>query len=67
MGFYMDNSVNNNIIYDNFNTTTLDNRIENIENNVSSIMQADLFLVAFIVVVVVCFLLYKAVDNFISF
>lgn len=46
---------------------TLEDRVENIEGNVSSIMQADLFLVAFIVVIVVCFLLYKVIDNFISF
>lgn len=49
------------------NITTIETRVENIEASVSSIMQADLFLVAFIVVLVVCFLLYKAVDKFISF
>jgi len=48
-------------------SSTLEKRIENIENNVGSITEANLFLVAFIVVLVVCFLLYKAVDNFISF
>ena len=48
-------------------SSTLENRIENIENNVGAITEANLFLVAFIVVLVVCFLLYKAVDNFISF
>lgn len=47
--------------------TTLDARIDSIEKNVSAITEADLFLVAFIVVIVVCFLLYKAVDKFISF
>lgn len=63
----MDNFSENNTVTNNTNTTTIESRIENIETSVSSIMQADLFLVAFIVVIVVCFLLYKAVDKFISF
>lgn len=63
----MDNVSENNTVINNTNTTTFESRIENIETSVSSIMQADLFLVAFIVVIVVCFLLYKAVDKFISF
>ena len=60
----MEDENNNNTI----NTTnTIETRVESIENNVSAIMQADLFLVAFIVVLVVCYILYKAVDKFISF
>lgn len=61
----MDNVSENNTATNNI--TTIETRVENIEASVSSIMQADLFLVAFIVVLVVCFLLYKAVDKFISF
>lgn len=45
----------------------IETRIENIEKNVSALTGSNLFLVAFIVVIVVCFLLYKAVDNFISY
>ena len=63
---------NNNTLDENNNNTinttnTIETRVESIENNVSAIMQADLFLVAFIVVLVVCYILYKAVDKFISF
>ena len=61
----MDNVSENNTATNNI--TTIETRVENIEASVSSIMQADLFLVAFIVVLVVCFLLYKTVDKFISF
>lgn len=46
---------------------TIETRVANIESQVSTIMQADLFLVAFIVVCVVCYILYKSIDNFISF
>ncbi len=60
----MENSTN---IVQNTTTATLESRIENIENNVSVISDASLFLVAFLVVCVVCFILYKAIDNFISF
>lgn len=63
----MDNVSENNAVINNTNSTTIESRFENIEASVSSIMQADLFFVAFIVVIVVCFLLYKAVDKFISF
>lgn len=67
----MDNTIENitNEIYTNETIVneTLDTRVDSIEKNVSTIMQADLFLVSFIVVCVVCVLLYKAVDNFISF
>lgn len=61
----MENVSENNTVTN--NTISIETRVENIEKGVSSIMQADLFLVAFIVVLVVCFLLYKAVDKFISF
>lgn len=60
----MENTTN---IIENTTTTTLETRIEHIENNVSAISDASLFLVAFLVVCVVCFILYKAIDNFISF
>lgn len=65
----MDNENNNTLYENNSNITnnTIETRVESIENNVSTIMQADLFLIAFIVVLVVCFILYKAVDKFISF
>lgn len=65
----MENENNNTLEENNTNTTnnTIETRVENIENNVSAIMQADLFLVAFIVVLVVCYILYKAIDKFISF
>lgn len=63
----MDIVSENNTVINNTNTITIESRVENIESSVSSIMQADLFFVAFIVVIVVCFLLYKAVDKFISF
>lgn len=52
---------------DDISSVTLVNRIENIENNLSSINDTSLFLVAFLVVLVVCIILYKAVDKFISF
>lgn len=65
----MENENNNTLYENNSNITnnTIETRVESIENNVSTIMQADLFFVAFIVVLVVCFILYKAVDKFISF
>lgn len=56
------NSVNNTI-----SSISVDDRIQNIETSVSTISDASLFLVAFLVVCVVCYILYKAVDNFISF
>lgn len=49
------------------NAIVSDNRIEEIVNNTNVIMQADLFLVAFIVVITVCYILWKALDNFISY
>lgn len=49
------------------NSTIQDTRIDEIAQNTNTIMQADLFLVAFIVVVVVCYILWKSIDNFISY
>lgn len=49
------------------NTMVSTNRIDEIAENTSIIMQADLFLVAFIVVLVVCYILWKSLDNFISY
>lgn len=48
-------------------TNTFDNRIDEIVYNTSVIANTDLFLVAFIVVIVVCYLLWKVLDNFISY
>lgn len=41
--------------------------VQKINNNIEIITQNGLFLIAFIVSLVVCFILYKAIDNFISF
>lgn len=49
------------------NTIVANNRIDEIAYNTSVIMNSNLFIVAFIVVIVVCYLLWKAIDNFISF
>ena len=49
------------------NTMVSTNRIDEIADNTNVIMQADLFLVAFIVVLVVCYILWKSLDNFISY
>lgn len=56
----------NNIIEET-NTMISDNRINEIAENTNIIMQANLFLVAFIVVLVVCYILWKSLDNFISY
>ena len=49
------------------NTIVSDNRIDELVYNTSVIKNANLFLIAFIVVVVVCYILWKALDNFISY
>lgn len=48
-------------------TSNIVDKINNIDFNVAVSTNAILFLVAFIVVLVVCFILYKAIDNFISY
>lgn len=48
-------------------TSNVVDKINNIDFNVAVSTNAVLFLVAFIVVLVVCFILYKAIDNFISY
>lgn len=48
-------------------TSNIVDKIYNIDFNVAVSTNAILFLVAFIVVLVVCFILYKAIDNFISY
>lgn len=48
-------------------TITIENRIDEIAYNTSVISNTCLFFVAFVVVVFVCFLLWKVLDNFISF
>ncbi len=58
--------MNNEYTYEN-NIIVSDNRIDEIVYNTSVIANADLFLVAFIVVIVVCYMLWKSLDNFISY
>lgn len=53
----MNNTISNDLI----------TKINTINYNLGVSTNAILFLVAFIVVLVVCFILYKAIDNFISF
>ena len=59
--------MDNNVITEENNTIVFDNRVDEIAFNTSVIANADLFLVAFIVVAVVCYLLWKSLDNFISY
>lgn len=59
-------NLNNEYTYEN-NIIVSDNRIDEIVYNTSVIANADLFLVAFIVVIVVCYMLWKSLDNFISY
>lgn len=59
--------MDNNVITEENNTIVFDNRVDEIAYNTSVIANADLFLVAFIVVAVVCYLLWKSLDNFISY
>ena len=49
------------------NTIVYDNRIDEIAYNTGVSMNANLFLVAFIVLIVVCYILWKSLDNFISY
>ena len=49
------------------NTIVFENRIDEIAYNTSVVKNTGLFFVAFIVVIFVCFLLWKVLDNFISF
>ncbi len=58
--------MNNEYTYEN-NIIVSDNRIDEIVYNTSVIANAGLFLVAFIVVIVVCYILWKSLDNFISY
>lgn len=55
----------NNVITE--TTTVSENKIVEIAYNTSVIATADLFIVAFIVVIVVCYILWKSLDNFISY
>lgn len=48
-------------------TITIENRIDEIAYNTSVISNTGLFFVSFVVVAFVCFLLWKVLDNFISF
>ena len=59
--------MDNNVITEENNTIVFDNRVDEIAYNTSVIANADLFLVAFIVVAVVYYLLWKSLDNFISY
>ena len=47
------------------NTTT--NQIDEIVYNTSVIANSNLFIVAFLVVLAVCYILWKSLDNFISY
>ena len=49
------------------NTVLSENKIDEIVYNTSVTANANLFLVAFIVVIVVCYILWKSLDNFISY
>lgn len=55
----------NNVITE--TTTVSENKIDEIAYNTSVIATSDLFIVAFIVVIVVCYILWKSLDNFISY
>lgn len=52
---------------ENTNTVVSENRIDEIAYNTGVIMNSNLFIVAFIVVIVVCYILWKSLDNFISY
>lgn len=47
--------------------TIVQNRIDEIAYNTEVIANTDLFLIALIVVVLVCYILWKVLDNFISY
>lgn len=49
------------------NTIVFENKIDEIAYNTSVTKNTGLFFVSFVVVVFVCFLLWKVLDNFISF
>ena len=49
------------------NTIVFENKIDEIAYNTSVIKNTGLFFVSIVVVVFVCFLLWKVLDNFISF
>lgn len=46
---------------------TLEQKIDELNYHTSVIQDTGLFLVAFLVVILVCYLFYKSIDNFISF
>ncbi len=56
-----ENELNNTI------STVANNRIDEIAYNTSVIANSSLFLVALIVVILVCYILWKVLDNFISY
>lgn len=49
------------------NNTVVNNRIDEIAYNTRVTMNADLFLIAILVVIVVCYILWKSIDNFLSY
>lgn len=54
--------------YENINTNIVfTNRIDEIAYNTGVTANANLFLVALIVVLLVCYILWKSLDNFISY
>lgn len=58
----MDNNVVNET-----NSIVFDNRVDEIAYNTGVIANADLFILALFVVIIVCYLLWKSLDNFLSF
>lgn len=58
----MDNNVVNET-----NSIVFDNRVDEIAYNTGVIANADLFILALFVVSIVCYLLWKSLDNFLSF
>ena len=62
------NDLNNSIdISNTINTITNQSRVDEIAYNTSVIADGMMFLVAFIVVLVVCYILWKSLENFISY
>lgn len=51
----------------NTSTTVSANRIDEIAYNTGIIAQVDTFLLVLVVVILVCYILWKSLDNFISY
>lgn len=59
--------MNENELNNTISTVVANNRIDEIAYNTSVIANSSLFLVALIVVILVCYILWKVLDNFISY